>query len=129
MARLTLIAVILLASCGAPPSVGPELPEELASWWKLEEKTALDPEAAPEVLRELGVTAGVRVVYEGHPRFEATIFGMRNAGSAFEARQTWRAGVGQAAFHKNKWFVVVNTAGASRQDADRFMNALEAAIR
>ena len=130
MKSLVLIGCsLLLVSCGSPRRAGPALPEDLNGWWRLVEKSDLSGSPMPGVLPEARVTSAIRVVYDGHPRFEAEVWETPNGGTAFEMMQKWRPREKTMAFHKARYFVIVHTGDATPKDANHFVSSLESVLR
>jgi hypothetical protein len=105
----------------------PELPEMVAGEWKRIAMETPATDAAPEVLRTLGVRHWVRAAYiKPGERLSASVFAMPAQASAFEARPRWRNEQGSLAFDRDNLFVVL-TAAEGIPDLRKFSIALEQA--
>jgi hypothetical protein len=116
--RAWLAAAVAVAGC-QKESAGPALPEHLPEGWTrgaLEGMTAAQPT--------------VRATYTGAGavKVTATISEMPNAGAAFEAVQKWRPEKGRLCFHKERWFVVAESADLDARQLNAFAAALERAV-
>jgi hypothetical protein len=104
---LVALVCVLLVACSTPSKpLDQVLPQNLDGWTRAQ-VSALDPAAAPDVIRQLGLKSSVSATYNGPASVPVRVYEMNVATSAFELIQKWRQQDGLAVY-KNAYFIVAD---------------------
>ena len=125
---LVVLALLLTSSCAKekPPF---KFPRNLAQGWSINEESEIPMSAAPETLRALSFKKAWRAGYRGPGGiFTATVYEAPAEAVAFEAAQKWRSAAGQMAFHKESYFVTLESPGVSNASLGMLLKELESAV-
>ncbi len=85
-------------------------------------------DASAEVVRGLGLHRAVRGTYQGDGEVTVTIYEFGSQASAFELLQKWRADGSSMYFHRDRYFVVVESSALDRAALDAFTKRLEGSV-
>jgi hypothetical protein len=125
---LTCFAAIAAACSRPKQSLKEMLPKEVKGPWVLQGMQDLDPAAAPELLRNLGVEQSLEAQYAGNGAIKVRVYRMRGGASAFEAMQKWPQGE-SLALERGTFFITAQGDGVSRQSLIDFLHALNTDIK
>jgi hypothetical protein len=107
MLRLRFVAFLaaLLVACSTPSKpLDQVLPANVDGWTRAE-VSPLDPAAAPDIIKQLGLKSSAIVTYKGPTSVGVRVYEMNAATSAFELIQKWPQRDGLAVY-KNTYFLV-----------------------
>jgi hypothetical protein len=122
--RLFASLFLTIVSCSRRPDTVTALPHALPGNWKLVAQETETPEAAPQVLRDLGLRRTTRARYSGPAEIDVTVYELASATVAFEARQKWTPVENTVSSHRDSCFVVVRSTGG-RSSAIEFLTEFE----
>ena len=125
---IVVLALLLTSSCAKekPPF---KFPRNLAQGWSINEESEIPMSAAPETLRALSFKKAWRASYGGPGGiFTATVYQAPAEAVAFEAAQKWRSEAGQMAFHKESYFVTLESPDVRNASLGMLIHELESAV-
>jgi hypothetical protein len=122
--RLFTALSLTLISCSRRPDTISAFPQTLPGNWKLIAQETETPEAAPQVLRDLGLRRTTRARYSGPAEVDVTVYEVASATVAFEARQKWTPLENAVSSHRDACFLVVRST-AGRASAIEFLTEFE----
>ncbi len=132
MSRLmvSLLLAAALSGCrSAPRSPREALPASVDGAALREPARDVSIGGAPEDIRKAGLRGAASAVYEGQNRFEVTLYELGAPASAFELMQKWRPAEGRMAFYRERYFGVVQSAGADRASLAAFALSLDRRLK
>jgi hypothetical protein len=128
--REWLILFVSAAGCRRPaPPPEDLLPTALRGGWERVEAVALPAEAAPELVRELGLRRAIRAVYRSRAELQVHVYEMTTTAAAFELLQKWRPAENTVYFHYLEYFVVTESDEVDREGLLEFSGFLEHALK
>jgi hypothetical protein len=122
--RLFASLSLTFVSCSRRHDTVTALPQTLPGNWKLIAQEAEVPEAAPQVLRDLGLRRTTRARYSGPAEIDVTVYELASPTVAFEARQKWTPVENSVSSHSGSCFLVVRSTGG-RASAIEFLAEFE----
>ena len=108
---LAICVSLLLAACStSDPSLEEALPSQVAGWTR-SQASSLANEAAPDLIRSLGLKRAVTASYSGPEVVHVRVYEMNVSTSAFELIQKWRQQNGLAVYTGPYFIVADPTSG------------------
>src|SRR5262245_7946255 len=101
---ISLLCFCLLGCSVQKPPLEKILPTK-AGDFTLQSSQAINPQDAPELVRQLGLNRASMAAYSGRETISVRVFEMNVATSAFELIQKWRQGDGLAVY-SGPYFIV-----------------------
>ena len=124
--RIVIVCLTLFnAACTRETqSIQNVLPVQVQRAWKLTSTTRIEPTAAHETVRGLGLEEAHEARYSGNGSIIVHVYRMGSNTSAFEALQKWRDPE-SIPFYKGAYFVTARGAGVDRETLSGFVQALQ----
>ena len=130
--RLSLLMLLLtfplVLSC-AKEKPAFRFPQKLGQDWSLGGESAFPMAQAPDSLRTLAITKAWRANYSGAAgALIVTVYEAPADAVAFEAAQKWRSNEGQMAFHKQSYFVTLESPTIGNAPLGILLQEMESAV-
>ena len=121
--RHSILALLLLASCGGPQT-SPVYPRAIAGY-TLRGEQVLTGGRIPQYVKPAGVRRVLQLAYQASNPIQVIVFETTGSSVAFEALQNWRAHDGKLAVHAGRFFVVAQCEKPDPEALNAFLSALE----
>jgi len=123
--RFSFVLSFVLAACGRTRPLEEVLPKASGEAWTLRSAIPVPEGGVPELVRGLGLRRAVRGTYQGGGDVTVTVYEMGSQTSAFELLQKWRADGSSMYFHRDCYFVVVESTALDYAALRAFAERLE----
>ena len=120
-----IFSLLVLGGCSNRGSEAPKLPESATFGWQLKSVTETKPEAAPEVVRQIGFARSWRAEYDGPGQVHVDVYGMKTEATGLEMMQQWKAAADTVAFFNARYFVVISWDRVDRAALKALVGKLE----
>lgn len=105
-----LLLLTILVACSGPARSFEEILPATPGRWTRSSVSPVDPNSAPEIVRQLGLKRAAAAAYAGPAAITVQIYEMNTTTGAFELFQKWRQQDGRAVY-TGPYFVVATATG------------------